>query len=324
MEADRRSMRAMQRAALMLAALVAVPAAVAQQYPSKPIRVMVGYAPGISVDLTARITSAEMSKRLGVPMIVENRPGANGSLSLVATRDAAPDGYTIAVGGVAPNHPVLVRNNPMILNKDLLPVGNIAAASWVAFVRSGLGFKTWADLVAYSKANPGKLNYGAVSSQIDLFMEMLKSRTGLTYTAIRYKGAPVKEMLSGELDFYFGTMSGMMQHISAGKIDALLATVKPEVLSGHNVQTVADIGLPMFAIRSRWGIAAPMGTPREVLQRLESALAAVINTPAVVEPIRKLGFEVDYLDAQQLTRAYEAEIAFFTEAARLAKFVPEQ
>jgi tripartite-type tricarboxylate transporter receptor subunit TctC len=316
-------MNLLARSVLFSAAAIISGASHAQAWPSKPIKVFVGYPVGTSPDLSARISTAEMAKRLGTSFVIENRPGASGMLAPLASKAADPDGYNFVFSGLVNAHPSILKTNPMILGKDMLPVGDITAAPWVALARASLGVKTWGELVAYSKANPGKVNYGSVASTIDLFMEMMKRQTGITYTPIRYKGAPVPELLNGEIDFYVGTITGLMPQVQAGKINVILVTVKPEVLANYPVQTAAEIGLKGFEIISRFGMIAPPGTPRDIIQKMTEALGAASKSPDVIEPVRKLGIEVKFHNAEEQLKDHEAQTAFFAEAARLTGFQPQ-
>jgi tripartite-type tricarboxylate transporter receptor subunit TctC len=306
-------------AATLLAALAS--GAFAQAYPNKPIRVVVGYPPGTAPDLIARISGNEMGKRLGQPFIIENRPGAGGILGPAAVAKAEPDGYTLTLGGLVNLHPIFLKNNPLVMGKDLTPIGDVVATPWVLLARTSLGAKTYQDLVAHAKVNPGKLNFGSVATQIDIFSESLKQKTGLNFTPIRFKGAPVTELLNDQIDFYIGTITGLAPHIQSGKIVPLLFTVKHEAYP--NVPSAIDLGVTKAEIRSNFGYYGTAGTPRDVIQRLSGALASATKTPEVIEQIRKLGLDIYYTTPEQQAREYEAQVAFFAEAAKAAKFEPQ-
>jgi len=307
-------------AVLVLGALAAS-TAIAQSYPSKPIRVIVGYPPGTAPDLIARISGAEMGKRLGQPFVVENRPGAGGILGPSAVAKAEPDGYTLTLGGLVNLHPIFLKQGALVMGKDLTSIGDVVATPWVLLARTSLGAKSYQDLVAYAKANPNKLNFGSVATQIDIFSESLKQKTGLNYTAIRFKGAPVTELLNDQIDFYIGTITGLAPHIQSGKIVPLLFTVKHDAYP--NVPSAIDLGVTSAQIRSNFGYYGTAGTPRDVIQRLSGALAAATKTPEVIESIRKLGLDIYYTTPEQQVREYEGQVAFFAEAAKAAKFEPQ-
>jgi tripartite-type tricarboxylate transporter receptor subunit TctC len=314
-------MKFLLKLAVAAFSVVAISAAYAQAYPSRPIRVVVGYPPGTAPDLIARISGNEMGKRLGQPFVVENRPGAGGMLGPAAVAKADPDGYTLTLGGLVNLHPIFTKNQPLLMGKDLTPIGDVVATPWVLLARTSLGAKSFQDLVAYSKANPGKLNFGSVATQIDIFVEHVKARTGMTFTAVRFKGAPVTELLNDQIDFYIGTITGLAPHIQAGKIAPLMFTVKHEAYP--NVPTAIDLGLTTAPIRSNFGYYGTAGTPRDVILRLSGALAAATKTPEVVEQIRKLGLDIYYTTPEQQQREYDAQIVFFGEAAKAAKFEPQ-
>lgn len=301
--------------------LLAAAVVSAQTYPSRPVRVVVGYPPGTSPDLIARISSAAMSKRLGQPFVIENRSGANGMFGPAAAAKAEPDGHTLTLGSLLNVHPIFLKNGPLVIGRDLATVGGVAATPWVLLVRGSLGVKTYKELVAYSRANPGKLNYGSVAAQIDLFSEVLRAKTGLDYTPIRYKGAPVTEIFSGEVDFYIGTITGLAAHITAGKMLPLLFTKKYEPYP--NVPTSIELGVTSAPILSISGYYTTAGTPRDTIQKLAAAIEAATKSPEVIQGIQKLGLDISYTTPEEQGREYDAQIAFFTEAARLAKFEPQ-
>jgi len=182
----------------MLAASLFAAGAMAQTFPAKPIHVIVGYPAGHVMDISFRYLTPEMGKRLGQSILVENRPGAGGGIGINAVKTAAPDGYTLACCTFPNLHPIFVKTNAVVGGKDLSPIGDYAAAQITFLVRGSLGPKTFAELVAYSKANPGKLNYASLSDLYDLIFEVIKARTGITGTTVRYNGSVIQEMLRGE------------------------------------------------------------------------------------------------------------------------------
>src|SRR5690606_29271787 len=150
----------------------------------------------------ARLTGAEISKRLGQPLLVEARAGAGGLLAVRAVAQAAPDGYTILHAGSMINpHPIFTKDDPLVVGKDMSPIADVATNPYVFIARTSVA-KTWPELLEYAKKNPNKLNFGSQTTQIDAITELVKLKSGFSYTPIRYKGAPLAELLRGEVDFY--------------------------------------------------------------------------------------------------------------------------
>jgi tripartite-type tricarboxylate transporter receptor subunit TctC len=307
--------------ALIVAALTAGVAA-AQSWPNRPIRVLVGYPPGGSADLVPRVVAGEIGKALGQAVVIENRPGAGGQIAIQAIAKSTPDGYTLLAGGPPLNtHPIFLKNDTVILGKDLTPLGDVSWTPLVLIVRANLGIRTYDELVAHAKKNPGKLNYGSISSLIDLVMEMVRRKSGFTYTSIQYKGTPVQEMLRDEVDFYLGTMSGIGPYVQAGKISPILFFGR--YADYPNAQLATDLGLIGRPLGSRIGFYGPARLPEAVVARFSNAALTASNTPEVMDGLRKLGLQSQYQSPGDQQRDYEAYLEIISEAARLTGFKPQ-
>jgi tripartite-type tricarboxylate transporter receptor subunit TctC len=309
-----------------LAAIALLPGlALGQAFPSKPLRFIVGFPPGGGSDLAARVVASGLEKRVGQPVVVDNRPGAFGTIAGLAVTRAEPDGYTLYFGNIGSSHPLFVRSNGIDANKELAPVSMLMSGSFAFSMKQGLPARTFGELVAYSKANPGKLNYGSVGNTTDLMGEVLRQRTGLVATTITYKGdtPAMTALIAGEIDFSGNSITGAAPHILSGKVVPLFVAKGTRSSFLPNVPTAAEVGIRDFEIGYTLGIWAPRGTPRPVIDKLSSESSAVAKSPDVVERFRTIGGEPLGTSPEEMTRIYDTEMKFWEEAARLAKFQPQ-
>ncbi|MCC7081662.1 MAG: tripartite tricarboxylate transporter substrate binding protein [Burkholderiales bacterium] len=251
----------------------------AQTYPSRPLVFVVPYQAGGGVDLTGRIIGAQLSQQLGRAVVIENRPGANGTIGADYVAKAAPDGYTLLVGGTGPLSlaPAVYKKLPYSPLKDLTPVILLVTIPQILVVHPSLPVHTVRDLIALARKHPGKLNVAAGGISQQLAGAMLASMSGVQITSVPYKGtAPaMNDLLGGHVELYFGDPS-MLPTIKAGRLRALAVTTPMRYPALPGVPTVAET-LPGFNITSFYGLAVPSETPREIILRLnaeaEKALA---------------------------------------------------
>ena len=259
-------------------ALASAPAlAQTNEYPSRPVRVLVAFTAGGTTDVLARAVSQKLSERLKQPFIVENRPGGGGNIGTELAARASPDGYTLIVNSVGPIaiNPSLYKKlnvNPLV---DLVPIIQIADVPNVLVVHPSVPANTLAEFVAYAKANPNKLNYGSTgigtSSHLSGFM--LSQRAGADTVHVPYKGADaLNDLLTGRVQFMFATIPSVIQHIEAGKLRALAVSSARRSRSLPHVPTVAEEGFPGFEAGSWFGFFAPKGTPQNVIAELNNAV----------------------------------------------------
>jgi tripartite-type tricarboxylate transporter receptor subunit TctC len=266
---------------LACAAALAVPSsfvfAQPQDYPVKPVRVLVAFTAGGTTDILARAVSQKLSERFKQPFVIDNKPGAGGNLGTELAARSVPDGYTLIVNSVGP-----MAVNPTLYTKlnfnplsDLVPVVQIADVPNVLVVHPSVPAHSVDELIAYAKANPGKLNYSSTgigtSSHLSGFM--LSQRANIEATHIPYKGAEaLKDLLGGRVQFMFATIPSVIQHIQAGKLRALAVSSVNRSRSLPNVPTVAERGFPGFEAGSWFGFFAPKGTPEAVIAELNKAV----------------------------------------------------
>ena len=308
-------------AALLLAAATALPAQ-AQPYPNRPIKLIVPFPPGGPVDVMARVVVQRLAIGLG-QVIIDNRPGAGGTLGSRAAAMAEPDGYTLLFGSstTLAAGPSLYRNLGYDPVKSFVPVGMISSVPFVLAISPHSPALTLAELVAYAKANPGKVNFGAPTGTLPhLTGEMLKMRTGIDIVHIPYKGAAtaITDVLSGQMDMAFEPISVMVGHVREGTVIPLVvtgATRSPEL---PDVPTMIESGYPGFVSMSWTGIVAPAGTPPEVVAKLNRAVIDSFRSEEARESLARLGAEPNFGTPESFGAMIAAEIPKWAETVRAA------
>ena len=273
--------------ALMLGlGLATLPSVWAQPYPQKPVKVVVAFTAGGTTDILARLVSQQLSEKLKQPFVVDNKPGAGGNLGTEVVVRAPADGYTLLVNSVGPIavNPTLYGKLPYNPQTDLQPIVQIAEVPNVLVVHPSVPAQTLEELVAFAKANPGKLNYGSTgigtSSHLSSFM--LGKRVGFDATHVPYKGADaLKDLLAGRIQFMFATIPSVMQHITAGKLRPLAVSSLKRSRAMPEVPTVAEKGFPGFEAGSWFGFFAPKGTPEAVITAVNKAVNDALTIPAI-------------------------------------------
>ena len=257
----------------------------AQAYPSRPINLVVFLPAGAIPDLIARIIGDALSQRLGQPIIIENRPGAGGSIALQAVARAQPDGHTLLL--LASPHAVnvtLYPNNPVSLTKDIVPVASLNRDTFVLLVNPSMPAKNVAEFIAHAKANPGKINLSSngTGNLTHLAGELFKTAAGIDTLHVPYRGSPaaLAALTAGDVQALFDTVGTSFPLIQAGKIRALGVSSTERVRMLPNVQTIAET-VPGYNVGGWLGIGAPKDTPAEIVQRLNREIGTVLNEPAI-------------------------------------------
>jgi tripartite-type tricarboxylate transporter receptor subunit TctC len=274
-------------AASLSAFVMALPAwAQAQAYPQKPVKVVVAFTAGGTTDILARTVTQQLSEKLKQPFVIDNKPGAGGNLGTELVVRSAPDGYTLIVNSVGPIavNPTLYGKLPYNPLTDLVPIVQIADVPNVLVIHPSVPANTMEELIAYAKANPGKLNYGSTgigtSSHLSSFM--LSKRVGFEATHIPYKGADaLKDLLAGRIQFMFATIPSVMTHITAGKLKPIAVSSLKRSRSMPEVPTVVEKGFPQFEAGSWFGFFAPKGTPDAVISMVNKAVNEILQVPAI-------------------------------------------
>jgi len=283
----------------LAAGAVALPAlsrlASAQTYPSRPVHWIVSFAAGGPNDVVARIIGQYLSDHLGQQFVIENRPGAGGNVGMQSVLSSAPDGYTIAF--VGPNYainPALYEKLPFDFIRDSVPVAGTRRLANVMEVHPAVPANNVAEFIAYAKANPGKINFasGGVGTSPHLSGELLKTMTGINLVHVPYRGtAPaLSDLLAGQVEVLFDNIPGSIGHIRSGKVRALGVTGSKRVAAIPEVPTMGET-VPGYDVSIWYGIAAPRGTPPEIVAKLNQAVNAVLADPKLQARLAELGGE---------------------------------
>ncbi|HPM68505.1 MAG TPA: tripartite tricarboxylate transporter substrate binding protein [Piscinibacter sp.] len=313
------------RRGLLLAAsgLALAPLARAQAYPSRPVRLVVPFTPGGAVDIYARTVQAALAENLGQPIVIENRTGASGMIGAEAVAKAAPDGYTLLVGNVATlaMNAAIYTKMPYDPVKDLTPVMQTVVVNYVLVVNPEVPARNVAELIAYARANPGKLTYGSSGSGSAQHMaaELFKARTGTQITHVPYKGtgALVGDLIAGHVHMIFADQGSMMPHVKAGKLRALGVGGLQRSPEYPDIPTVAEAGnLPGFEAVGWQGIAAPAGLPAPILARVHAAFQQVHAQPGMREKLAAAGLTSVANTPAEFGRYIQAEITKWTKVAK--------
>jgi tripartite-type tricarboxylate transporter receptor subunit TctC len=311
----------------LLAALLALAfssAAFAQAWPNKPIRVIIPWPPGGPAEALMRTVSLKMTEVLGQPFVLESRPGANGEIGTASVAKAAPDGYTILMSHLGPTaiSPGLKKDLPYDVLKDFEPITQIIAGPTLLVVRNGLPVKSVKELLAHAKANPGKLSYASVgiASTTHLAGEMLNIAAGINTLHVPYKGSTpaITDMMGERVDFAFFGISGSMQQAKAGQIRMIGISSLKRSPNFPEIPAVAET-VPGFELSSWYGMMAPAGTPRAIVNRLQQEVAAAVKKPDVIEWMKQNGLDPVGSTPEEHAAYIRAEMAKWAKALRDAK-----
>ena len=269
--------------------------ATAQTYPDQPIKLIVPLGAGGTPDVIARLMAQRLSPQLGQPVVVENRPGAGATIGLKAVATAEPNGYTLLVGSTSSLaiNPTLYKKLDYAPAKDLVPVAMWATIPNVLVVDSSVPANTLAELVAYSKANPGKLHHGStLGTPPHLLGEFVRARSGadLTYVPYKGRGSAMADLLGGNIQVTADSLATLVPYFEQGKIRPLVVTSAARLPELPNVPTLAEAGLDGYPPDTWMGVAAPAGTPESVVRALNTAMNAILATAETKESLAKLGF----------------------------------
>jgi tripartite-type tricarboxylate transporter receptor subunit TctC len=283
-------------AALFVLSGAAVAPLDAQTYPNKPIRLILPFQPGGTTDIIGRIIGAKFAERIGQPVVPENRPGAGSNLGIDLAAKAKPDGYTIVLASPALTvSPGLYKKLSYDPVKDLAPISMVVEGHYVLVIRPGLPIKSLKELVEYAKANPGKLNYGSggIGTAPHLAGELFKSLAKINIVHVPYKGANLAMigMMGGEVDMVVIGITNAVAQIQAGKVKGLAVLSSARVPSLPDVPTAKEAGIDHFEVTSWYGLLAPAGTPRDMINRLNAEWGRIAAEADTKEKMQKSGFE---------------------------------
>jgi tripartite-type tricarboxylate transporter receptor subunit TctC len=294
-----------------------------QDYPTRPIRLLVGFSPGGPTDITARIAAQHLSEAFGQQVVVDNRPGAGGTLSMTLLKQSAPDGYTIALGSngdmaisvtLRPN----LKYDPL---KDVAFISRIGASQLVLVVHPSVPAKSVKELIALAKARPGKINFASsgVGSTAQLCSELLKHMADIDIVHVPYKGAgpAMTDLMGGQVQMLITGYSGAAPHIEAGKLRALGVTGPKRMKAKPDLPTIGET-VPGYEATSWYGIVAPLGTPQPIIQKLYRELAEMTRVPEVASRLIALGIDPEGSSPEEFAAQTRSEIAKWAKVIKQA------
>lgn len=299
----------------------------AETYPTRPVRIVSGFPPGGISDTYARLTAQWLSEHMGQQFIVENRPGAGGNIAAESVARAAPDGYTLLLTTSADAwNSTLYANNKFNLARDLAPVAPVARGPGVLVVHPSLSAKTVAELIAYVKANPGKVTMASagIGSAPHMFWELFRNQTGVDMVHVPYRGGgpAITDLIAGQVLSYFGTMASAVEHVKAGKLRALAVTAAKRVAVLPDVPAMSEI-LPGYEASIFVGISAPHGTPAEIVQALNREITAGVADPKFQQRIVGLGDLPLSMSVPEFTKLANDETEKWAKVIRTANIRAE-
>jgi tripartite-type tricarboxylate transporter receptor subunit TctC len=295
-------------------ALACAPAvALAQAYPSKPLRLVVPYSPGGGADNAARILAIRLSTTLGQTVVIDNRPGGSGMIGAQAVAQAEPDGYTVLYDASAFAVNPALRKMAFDPAKDLVPVSLAVTVPNIFVVPPNAPYKTVQEFVDYARKNPGKLTYASygAGSAAHLIGELLKARAGIDLLHVPYKGgAPaLTDLMGGQVDSYFANAASGLSYVKSGKLRALAVTSGKRMAAMPDVPTLAESGFKDFEVLEWNGFFVPKGTPNEVVARLAKEVQAAVKDPATRQKLEGLGLDPVGSTPQEFGKFVQAEMA---------------
>src|SRR5438105_6670165 len=307
--------------AVALFALLTIPA-LAQQYPAKPIRFIVGFPPGGSADPTARISGAALSDQLGQPVIVENRPGADSAIAAEYVSRQAPDGYVLAfASNSAMTAAVALKKAPLYDPlKDFTPVGLVGRATFFFDVHPDLPAKTLQEFIAYARANPGKLNYGTGNPLTILSMVQLMNAANIAMVHVPYKGeGPLTpDLIAGRVHASFLSNPAGIQLVKEGRLRTLAVLADKRSGLMPEVPTIEEAGLPQVTVRQWAGVFGPAKLPRPIVERLNREVSAAVKRPDVIEEMQSYGYAAEASTPERLFEINRADLALWRKLVQEA------
>jgi tripartite-type tricarboxylate transporter receptor subunit TctC len=313
----------MNKSRILLAALAALACALvsAQTWPSKPIKLVAVFPPGGSVDQVARILSQPLQQALGQPVIVDNKGGASGSIGTAAVAKSEPDGYTFAV--VFDTHgvnPSLIPNLSYDTRKDLMPVMLISRSAMMVAAHPSTGFKSFSEVIAAARKDPGKLGFGSIGSGslAHLALTQLQNQGNFQLTHVPYKGGgpALQDAVAGHVPLIAGTVFLISPQVDGKNLVPLAVTSAKRIPKYPNVGTIAEQGFPGYDSYAWWGVFAPARTPPAVIAAMNAALLKVLNEPAVRDKLTAQGMEIVGSRPEELGKFVDGEIERWAKVIR--------
>jgi tripartite-type tricarboxylate transporter receptor subunit TctC len=307
---------------LLLALLVFSSSCFSQGWPNRPLKYIVPYPPGGFNDTLGRTLAAELPKALGQPVVVENKPGGNTIIGTDAAAKSPADGYTL-FGAALPFSVVQsLYKTPFDVTKDFAPITLAGVTPNLLVANPAMPFSDVKGLIAYAKANPGKLNYASTGngSSNHLSFELFKTMTGVQVTHVPYKGsAPaVTDLIAGQVQVMFDNTPNVLPHVKAGKLKALAVSSKAHTPQAPEIPSVDEAGVPGYDVTVWFGVLAPAGTPRDIVQRLNREMVNILHSSEVRERFAKAGVQVAASSPEEFQRFLNAEVSRWAQVVKAA------
>jgi tripartite-type tricarboxylate transporter receptor subunit TctC len=316
-----RTLRRLRAFGVALCAALLPALAAAQAWPSKPIKVIVGYPPGGGTNTVARLLAEHLSKSLGQQVVVENRPGAGGRIATQSVARSDPDGYTLMFASDAELTiaQVTVKALPYDPLKDLAPIALAGRGPYVLVTHAGFASNSLAELIAYAKANPDKVNFGSFGkgSQNHMIDERFKVAAGISTTHVPYKGSGplILDLVGGQVQYTFATPAATLNLARAGKLKVLAVAATQRLAKADTIPTMAEAGLPGFTGGSWYGVFAPANTPRPIVTRLQAEVVAFMKLPEVRAALEELSILPGSSTPEELAELIRSETAVLRQLA---------
>jgi tripartite-type tricarboxylate transporter receptor subunit TctC len=315
-------------ASLAAVAMLATPAIAQQKYPAKPVTIVVPYPPGGSNDTFARELGKRLSDTWKIPVLVDNRPGAGGSIGAAVVSKAAPDGYTLCLlSSSFTTNAAIQTNLPFDPVSGFSPVGMVAKGPMILSVAQHVPAKTTLELFDYARKNPGKLNFASSGqgSTNHFATELLMEAAHIRMTHVPYKGMnpAVTDIIGGHVDVLIASAPSIYQHVKAGKIRGIGVTSMGPSAVVPDLQPIASMGLPSYSFELWWGVLAPPGTPGEIVEKVNADMNRILATPEMKEVFLREGAEPATMTPAQFAKTIKEEIEGWKRVAKRADIKPE-
>jgi tripartite-type tricarboxylate transporter receptor subunit TctC len=294
----------------------------AQTYPSKPVKIVVGFAPGGGSDFAARVIAQQLTERMKNQVIVENKPGAGSLIGAEYVIKSAPDGYTLLLT------PASYTVNPSVYKlsfdplNDITPIAQISKGPYIVSVHPSVPAKTLKELVAYAKANPGKLSYASSGNgaHIHVATEYFLYTAGISIVHVPYKGTgpALNDTVGGQVQMIFGSVATALQYVKSGRLRPLAVTTPKRIAAAPDVPTVAESGYPGWEVTNWHGLVGPKGLPKEIVQRLNKEVNVAVHSPDMVKVLSGDGLEPAGGTPEDLAALLKAEVARWAQVVKRA------
>jgi tripartite-type tricarboxylate transporter receptor subunit TctC len=308
---------------------VPAPAAVyAGAYPERPIRLIVPFAPGGGSDINARILSEPIGTALRQTIVIDNRPGAGSSLGSALAAKAAPDGYTLLLGTISLTiNPAVYKDLPFDAQRDLIPITRVSDQPSILVSLPSLQAKSLNDLISLARAQPGKLTFGSAGvgtgSHLATTLPSLRTGTSMLHVPFKGTGPALNALLSGEITFYMSTFASALPHVKGGRLRAYAVTTLKRAEPLPDVPTVAEEGVPDFEYAAWYGLFAPTGTPRIVVDKVHAAAVGALKSPQVLQLYKAQGLHATPTSPAEFRKYFAAEKAKWAAVVREAGIAPQ-